>query len=66
LRRLLESLAKDYIIRKSARQRKRQIEPYSPKKLEAELRKIKEDLPEDARKDLESGDFIFGINREHE
>lgn len=33
---------------------------YSPKELEAELLKIKEDLPEDARKDLESGDFIFG------
>jgi arginine utilization protein RocB len=33
---------------------------YSPKELEIELLKIKEHLHEDARKDLESGDFIFG------
>lgn len=33
---------------------------YSPKQLEIELLKIKEDLPKDARMDLESGDFIFG------
>lgn len=33
---------------------------YSPKELEDELMKIKEDLPSDARIDLESGEFIFG------
>lgn len=33
---------------------------YSPKELEAELMKIKEDLPLDAKMDLESGEFIFG------
>lgn len=33
---------------------------YSPKELEKELMKIKEDLPTEARKDLESGDYIFG------
>ncbi|MCK1991044.1 M20/M25/M40 family metallo-hydrolase [Peribacillus muralis] len=33
---------------------------YSPKELEAELLKIKDDLPLDAKLDLESGEFIFG------
>lgn len=33
---------------------------YSPKELEKELMKIKQDLQSDARNDLESGDFIFG------
>ncbi len=33
---------------------------YAPKELEAELMKIKEDLPLDVRMDLESGKFIFG------
>jgi arginine utilization protein RocB len=33
---------------------------YSPKELEIELMKIKENLQPEARKDLESGDYIFG------
>jgi arginine utilization protein RocB len=33
---------------------------YSPKELEAELLKIKEDLFPEARQDLESGNYIFG------
>lgn len=33
---------------------------YSPKELEKELMKVKADLPSQARKDLESGDYIFG------
>lgn len=33
---------------------------YSPKELETELIKIKEDLLPEAREDLESGDYIFG------
>lgn len=33
---------------------------YSPKELERELINIKKSLPDDAREDLESGDYIFG------
>lgn len=33
---------------------------YSPKELEKELFKIKDSLPEEARNDLESGEYIFG------
>lgn len=33
---------------------------YSPKELETELMKIKEDLLPEAREDLESGDYMFG------
>jgi arginine utilization protein RocB len=33
---------------------------YSPKELEIELMKVKENLQPEARKDLESGDYIFG------
>jgi arginine utilization protein RocB len=33
---------------------------YSPKELEIQLMKIKENLQPEARKDLESGDYIFG------
>ncbi|SHI51822.1 M20/M25/M40 family metallo-hydrolase [Lutispora thermophila] len=33
---------------------------FSPKELERELLLIKKDLPQDAREDLDSGDYIFG------
>lgn len=33
---------------------------FSPKELETELLSIKKDLPEEAREDLESGEYIFG------